>query len=105
MRNQTVRSKHPVHPGLYEVMSNGNRVWVNGPMGESIARISNLPYPEGTVAIDIHKPHAEVCATGSECLDCRHDLSGRAAWDHFVASLQQNYGVRVNAKHRPTWAV
>jgi hypothetical protein len=104
MRNSVFRSKHPERSGLYEITSNGSRVWVNGPKGESIARITQILHA-GVVSIDVHKPIDEVCRTGEECLDCRNDLKGAQAWDHFVTSLQQNYGVRVSNKHRPSWAV
>lgn len=85
----------------FQILSNGRRVWVNGPAGESIARLSTF----GQMAmIDVHLPFEEQRKTGTECLDCRHDLTGAEAWDHFIQSLKKHYNVDVGEKHRPNWA-
>jgi hypothetical protein len=97
MKEATVKSRHPLRPGLYQVQSNGERVWVNGPDGASVARISMFG------GIDVHRPLTEQADHG-ECLDCRHDLRGAQAWDHFVRAVLRHFGVYVAARHRPKWA-
>jgi hypothetical protein len=92
-----IRSRHPQRPGLYQIQSNGERVWINGPDGASVARISKHG------GIDIHRPIAEQADRG-ECLDCRQDLFGEAAWKHFVRSVLRHFGIYVTARHRPSWA-
>lgn len=83
--------------GLYQVQSNGDRVWVNGPDGASVARISQHG------GIDVHRPLAEQGELG-ECLDCRRDLAGADAWEHFIRSLLRHFGVHIAERHRPKWA-
>lgn len=86
----------------HQVLSDGGRVWVNGTMGEAVARLACFGHK---VMIDIHHP---LCAQKKkgECLDCRHDFRpGADAWDYFVASLDRNFNVKVDEKHRPAWAV
>lgn len=84
-----------------QILSDGRRVWVNGLSGESLARLSAF----GKVAmIDVHLPITEQRAVGKQCLDCRHDLTGAAAWAHFVQSVKTNYNVDVEERHRPDWA-
>ena len=97
MRCASVRSRHSERPGLYQVQSNGERVWVNGPDGASVARISKHG------GIDIHRPLAEQAEHG-ECLDCRHDLRGALAWNHFIASMLLHFGIQITLRHRPKWA-
>jgi len=84
-----------------EVLSDGQRVWINASTGEALARLSSF---SATTMIDVHRPITEQRVLGSECLDCRHDLQGAAAWDHFVAAAQRHFGVVVGEKHRPRWA-
>lgn len=84
-----------------QVLSDGRRVWVNGLSGESLARLSCFG---GRVMIDVHQPLTQQKQTGAECLDCRHDLTGVPAWEHFVQSVKNNYNVDVGAEHRPAWA-
>lgn len=98
MITATIRSRHAQRPGRYQVQSNGERVWVNGPDGASVARISQHG------GIDVHRPLAEQGHLG-ECLDCRRDLTGAAAWAHFVASLWRHFGVALAERHRPKWAL
>lgn len=84
-----------------QVLSDGRRVWVNGLSGESLARLSAF----GQVAmIDVHLPVAKQKQTGKQCLDCRHDLRGEAAWKYFVSSLKRHFNVEVGEAHRPDWA-
>lgn len=97
MRTANVRSHHPQRAGRYQIQSNGERVWVNGPDGASVARISKHG------GIDVHRPIAEQGDLG-ECLDCRRDLAGDAAWAHFTRSLLRHFGVHVAERHRPKWA-
>ena len=84
-----------------QVLSDGNKVWVNGVQGESVARLSCFGRQ---VMIDIHKPLCEQHGAG-ECLDCRHDLQGLDAWQYFVLSLKRNFNVDVDEVHRPGWVV
>ena len=97
MKEATIRSHHALRPGLYQVQSNGDRVWVNGPDGASVARISQFG------GIDVHRPLAEQANQG-ECLDCRHDLSGVPAWEHFARAVRDHFGVMIAMRHRPKWA-
>ncbi len=83
-----------------QILSDGNKVWVNGVQGESVARLSCFGRQ---VMIDIHKPLVAQRADG-ECLDCRHDLRGADAWRYFVKSLKRNFNVKVGEAHRPDWA-
>lgn len=84
-----------------QILSDGRRVWVNGLSGESIARLSVF----GKLAIiDIHLPIDRQRETGSECLDCRHDLRGNDAWRYFVRSLKRYFSVEVGDQHQPDWA-
>lgn len=86
--------------GTHQVQSDGRTVWVNDATGGAIARVSSF----GDIAmIDVHRPLAEQCSQG-ECLDCRHDLVGTEAWEHFKRSVLQHFGVQVTDKHRPRWA-
>lgn len=98
MKTANVRSSHPQRGGRYQVQSSGDRVWVNGPDGASVARISQ----QG--GIDVHRLLSEQRDLG-ECLDCRRDLAGAAAWEHFTKALLVHFGVRVAERHRPTWAI
>jgi hypothetical protein len=84
----------------YQLLSDGQRVWVNGLQGESVARLSRFG---SVVMIDIHQP---LCAqkTNGECLDCRHDLQGYEAWLYFISSLKRNFNIDVDEAHRPKWA-
>lgn len=75
----------------FEVLSDGRRVWVNGPDGASVARYSP------TAGRDVHTSVAVQRATGKECLDCSHDLDYPA----FVASVLAHYRISIPAKHRP----
>lgn len=84
-----------------QILSDGNKVWVNGVQGESVARLSCFGRQ---VMIDIHKPFGEQRG-GGECLDCRHDIKGADAWQYFVKSLKRNFNVDVDEVHRPGWAV
>ncbi len=84
-----------------QVLSDRQRVWINASTGESLARLSSFG---GIALIDVHRPLAEQRVTGSECLDCRHDLKGVAAWEHFVAAAERHFGVTVAERHRPGWA-
>lgn len=84
-----------------QVLSDGSRIWVNGLSGESLARHSRFGE---TVIIDIHNALCTQRQTGSECLDCRHDLKGSNAYEYFVLSLKRNFGVEVSEEHRPHWA-
>jgi len=85
----------------HQILSDGNRVWVNRSSGESVARLGHL---SKRAMIDIHQP---LCAQkqNGECLDCRHDLDGADAWKYFIASLNRNFAVDVGEEHRPKWAV
>lgn len=78
-----------------EVMSDGQRVWVNDKHGCSIGRFTNW----GTV--DIHTSGTSQLRNGGHCLDCRNDLRGEAAWKHFVAGMYEHHGVVISDKHRP----
>jgi hypothetical protein len=80
----------------HQVLSDGHRVWVNAPNGASVARVSTFG---SIVMIDIHSP-----VDGAECWDCRKDLTGAAAWTHFLVSLALHFGVKINVKHMPSWA-
>ncbi len=85
----------------FQVQSDGRTVWVNESSGGAVARLSSF----GDMAmIDVHRPLAQQCTAG-ECLDCRHDLTGIVAWEYFVRSVQQHFGVRIAQRHRPRWAV
>ncbi len=84
-----------------QILSDGSRVWVNGLAGESVARLSSYG---GKAMIDVHKALCEQKTSGSECLDCRHDLSGETAWKYFVQSVLNNYKVVVGDEHKPAWA-
>lgn len=85
----------------YQLLSDGQRVWVNGRKGESVARLARFG---GMVMIDVHQP---LCTqkTKGECLDCRHDLRGEEAWKYFVSSLERNFNISVDDAHRPRWTV
>ena len=85
-----------------QVVSDGRKIWVNGLSGESLARLSCFG---STVIIDIHNSHDTQRQTGSECLDCRHDLKGASAYEYFVLSLKRNFNVEIGEEHRPKWAV
>jgi hypothetical protein len=75
----------------HEVLSDGRRVWVNGPDGASVARYSPM------AGRDVHRPLEEQRTTGKECLDCSPDTD----YDAFVASVHRHYGVVIPSKHRP----
>jgi hypothetical protein len=98
VKEASIRSTHPERGGRYQVQSSGDRVWVNGPDGASVARISKHG------GIDVHRPLSEQREHG-ECLDCRHDLRGAAAWEHFTASVLEHFGVPIAERHRPRWAL
>ena len=84
----------------HQVQSDGRTVWVNESAGGAVARVSSF----GDVAmIDVHRPLADQCTQG-ECLDCRHDLMGAAAWEHFKQSVQKHFQVEIAERHRPKWA-
>jgi hypothetical protein len=86
----------------FQILSDGRKVWVNGPAGESIARLSS--FGRATM-IDVHLSIEAQRETGTECLDCRHDLAGAAAWTYFVQSVKTNYKVEIGEEHRPAWAI
>jgi hypothetical protein len=87
--------------GHNQIISDGKTVWVNGQRGECIARLSGF---EDIAAVDVHQPLDVQRETGKECLDCRNDLRGSEAWQHFVAALDRYFGIVVDERHRPTWA-
>jgi len=93
----TVRSRHATRGGLYQVQSDGASVWVNGPDGSAVGRISKLG------GIDVHRPIGEQVERG-ECLDCRHDVFGLHAWLTFKRSINFHFGVSLAERHRPRWA-
>lgn len=75
----------------HEVMSDGWRVWINGPDGASVARFSNR------AGRDVHKPYKEIVETGVECLDC----SPSTSWEEFRDSVKKHYGIELSEKHAP----
>ena len=80
-----------IHRG-HEIVSDGTRVWINGPDGAAVARFS------ARAGRDVHKPFAEVVESGEECLDC----SPSTDWPEFVESVLRHYGLEVSDRHRPT---
>jgi hypothetical protein len=85
----------------HQVISDGHRVWVNGPGGDAVGR---LGYFAGKAMVDIHLPLSQQRETGGECLDCRHDLPPGEAWEHFVRGIRGHFGVEIVERHRPRWA-
>jgi hypothetical protein len=75
----------------HEILSDGRRVWVNGPDGAAVARYSS------TAGRDVHRPMSEQRETGDECLDC----SGDTDYDTFADSVLRHYRVAIPKKHRP----
>lgn len=83
----------------HEVLSDGTRVWINGPDGASVARFSVIQ-GLSQAAIDVHHPLREQAEKG-ECLDCARVPVSLAAWERFVASVQKHHGVRVPDDYKP----
>ena len=81
----------------HEIISDGKTVWINDATGCCIGRLSRF-------GIDIHKTGEEQMLTGTQCLDCAHDVPKDEMWCYFTASMLRNHGVLVPENHRPTWA-
>lgn len=79
----------------FQVLSNGERVWVNGPDGCSVARFS-------ITGIDVHRPSAEQAEKGP-CLDCQPGPMDEAGWQAFLESVEAHYDVKIPDKHKPEW--
>jgi hypothetical protein len=77
---------------LYEVISDGITVWVNGSQG-NLARF-------GRNGIDIHRPPLQMLQKG-ECLYCTHEKVTAADWDLFVAKVKEHYGIEIEEQYRP----
>lgn len=76
----------------YDVLSDGETVWVNGPEG-CIARF-------GRAGIDIHRPASEQLEKG-QCLHCTHGPTTANDWQTFVLEVDQFFGVKVAGVHMP----
>lgn len=76
----------------YDVTSDGNTVWVNGPEG-CIGRF-------GKGGIDIHRPASEQMEKG-QCLHCTHAITTDDDWRTFVAEMDQFFGVKITDDHKP----
>lgn len=69
---------------MFEVLTDGRRVWVNSDRGMSVGRFN----PFGGGSIDIHHDTDVQIATGRQCLDCR-----RGTYDDFVRAMRDAYGI------------
>lgn len=85
------RKKQPY--SLYEILTDGTTVWVNGERG-LIGRF-------GVNGIDIHRPPLELLQTGSECLFCTHEKTTLQDWEVFVRRMKEFYGVQIGERYRP----
>lgn len=81
--------------GGYQVLSDGMRIWVNGPDGSSVARFS-------AVGIDVHNPVSEQAEKG-ECLNCQHAPMDEAGWQAFLASLKEHFNLVIPDRFKPEW--
>jgi len=82
----------------YEILWDERTVWVNDETGCCIGRFSRF-------GVDVHKTGDEQMSSGSQCLDCIHDLPHPEAWDRFVASMQTHHGVAVPMEAKPAFAM
>jgi hypothetical protein len=77
----------------YEVMSDKNTVWINGPDGMSRAR-----YSHRNQHIDVHHSAVHQIQTGEQCLAC-----GSGTWEDFKLSVSKNLGIELTDEHRHDW--
>lgn len=81
--------------GRYEVMGDGNTVWVNGHGGACLGRF-------GRGGIDIHNELRHMAAKG-QCLDCTHGRPTLDEWKRFVEGMKKHHDVDVSEDYRPRW--
>lgn len=76
----------------YEILvaPQGDRIWVNGPDGSSIARFSKR------FGIDVHNTATAQMRGAPECLMCTHSPAGAAEWQKFCAAVKEFHGVEVD---------
>jgi hypothetical protein len=82
----------------HQILWDGRCVWVNDETGCCIGRFTRR-------GVDVHKTGPEQIATGTQCLDCFHDVEPAHAWDRFVQSMLQHHGVSVPAAARPEFVL
>ena len=91
---------------MHEIDTDGRTVWVSD--GEAGANIGRF----GPLGIDIHHridPQTLDYVDGegnfhhTQCADCRHDLQGQEAWQHFKTSMDDIHGVVLTEEHKPKW--
>lgn len=85
-----------VKKGEYEVLADGNTVWVNGPGGGCIARF-------GRGGIDIHHTVQKQMEFGEQCLQCTHTRPTVHDWTLFQAGMMRHYGICIPEQHKPVW--
>lgn len=78
---------------LFDVISDGRTVWVNGP-ASCLGRF-------GLTGIDIHRAFTGVVQSDSECLYCTHGVTTKADWETFVTKMLELHGVPVLHEHMP----
>lgn len=88
----SLRSVLPGTGGLYEVLSDSRRVWVNGPDGSSVARFQ--------ATNDIHRPASEQGSKG-QCLFCTHAFVSEPDWAVFVEKVKEILGLVVPEEFKP----
>lgn len=86
------RSVLPGKGGLYEILGDGRRVWVNGPDGSSVARFH--------ATIDIHRPVSEQSDKG-QCLFCTQTFVTEPDWFLFVEKVEYLFGLIVPDEFKP----
>lgn len=79
----------------YDVTSDGQTVWVNGPGGACLGRF-------GKFGIDVHKTIEEQQNGASQCLFCIHAMTTLADWEAFRVSMELHHLVKVGDNHRPS---
>lgn len=76
----------------YEILvaPSGDRLWVNGADGSSIARFSKR------FGIDVHNTATAQVSGKPECLFCTHGAASRVEWELFRTNLLEHHGIEID---------
>jgi len=77
---------------LYDILSDGVTVWVNGEAG-LLGRF-------GKNGIDVHRPMTEQQEHG-ECLYCTHSTVTLDDWRVFQSKMEEHFGIIISDKYMP----
>jgi hypothetical protein len=81
---------------VLEIISDSRTVWINDDSGCCVGRFSKF-------GVDVHRTGDEQAAGAPQCLDCVHEGTPLALWEHFRESMLLHYGVFVRPELAPSF--